>query len=71
MSQVFVELPKTRPTPIHRLRIVTSCALLGAVLGGSMTVLPVIGGLISMAELQIAGALVGGLAAAVTQVLRA
>lgn len=71
MSQAFQELPKLHPTPIHRLRIVTSCALMGAVLGGSLTVLPLVGSSISADELQAVGAIVGGVVAVVTQALRA
>ncbi|GEM_PF-5041299 len=71
MSQAFQELAKLHPTPIHRLRIVTSCALMGAVLGGSLTVLPLVGSSISADELQAVGAIVGGVAAAVAQALRA
>ena len=71
MSQAFQELPKLHPTLIHRLRIVTSCALMGAVLGGSLTVLPLIGSSISTDELQAAGAIVGAVVAVITQALRA
>ena len=71
MSQAFQELPKLHPTPIHRLRIVTSCALMGAVLGGSLTVLPFIGGSISAVELQAVGAIAGGVVAVIAQALRA
>jgi hypothetical protein len=71
MSQTFQELPKLHPTPIHRLRIVTSCALMGAVLCGSLTVLPFVASSISAVELQAAGAIAGGMVAAVAQALRA
>ncbi|HWA89308.1 MAG TPA: hypothetical protein VG889_04690 [Rhizomicrobium sp.] len=50
----------SRTTPIHRLRLVASFALLGAVVAGMMEALPVVAALTATIDLHVVGALVGG-----------
>lgn len=57
-------------TPFHALRIVASFALLGALVAGSATILPAISALAAVVDLQAIGAVIGGIAGAVTQVIR-
>jgi len=56
--------------PFHTLRVVASFALLGAVIAGSATIFPVVATAATAVDLHALGAVVGGVAGAVTQVLR-
>jgi hypothetical protein len=56
-------------TPIHRLKLVASFALLGAVLAGSATVLPAVAAAVPL-DLHALGAVVGSLTGAVVQFVR-
>ena len=54
---------------IHKIRIIASFALLGAVVGGVVGVFPPVSALIPAAlDLHAIGAVIGGLAGTVTQV---
>ena len=57
-------------TPFHALRVVASFALLGAVIAGSATIVPAISAVAATVDLHAIGAVVGGVAGAVSQVLR-
>jgi len=56
-------------TPIHRLKLVASFALLGAVLAGSATVLPAVAASVPV-DLHALGAVLGSLTDAVVQFVR-
>jgi hypothetical protein len=56
--------------PFHALRRVASFALLGAAIAGSTTIFPSISALAATVDLQAIGAVVGGVAGAITQVMR-
>jgi hypothetical protein len=56
-------------TPFHRLKLVASFALLGAVLAGSMAVLPAVAAAVPL-DLHALGAMVGSLTGAVVQFAR-
>ena len=47
-------------SPIHRIRIVASFALLGAVVAGMMETVPLVAALAAMVDFHVVGALVGG-----------
>ena len=57
------------PTPIHRLKLVASFALLGAVVAGAAEILPAVAAAAAIVDLHVIGAVVGGIAGAV-QALR-
>ena len=60
----------TIATPFHTLRVVSSFALLGAVIAGSTTILPAIAPLAAAVDLHAVGAVLGSIAGAVTVLLR-
>ena len=60
----------TPPTIFHRLRIIASFALLGAVVAGSFEILPTVAALLPAAfDLQAIGAVIGGIVGIVTQTM--
>jgi hypothetical protein len=61
---------RASPSPLHRLRIIASFALLGAVIAGSFEILPAVAAVIPGAfELQAIGAILGGIAGAAAQAM--
>lgn len=56
-------------TPIHRLRLIVSFALLGAVLAGTATLLPVVALIPAAIDVHAVGAVLGGIAGTVAQAL--
>jgi hypothetical protein len=65
---VIQELNQTY-APFHRLKLVASFALLGAVLTGSVTVLPAVAAAVPL-DLHALGAVLGSLTGAVVQFAR-
>ena len=60
----------TIATPFHTLRVVSSFALLGAVIAGSTTILPAVAPLASAVDLRAVGAVLGSIAGAATVLFR-
>jgi len=66
-----VQQLRASSSPLHRLRIIASFALLGAVLTGSLEVLPAVTAMIPGAfDLQAIGAVLGGIAGIAAQTMR-
>lgn len=57
-------------TAIHRLRLIASFTLLGAVVAGSFEVFPMAATVASVIDLQAIGAVLGGLAGTISQIIR-
>lgn len=57
-------------SPIHRLRLVASFALLGAVVAGAASIVPGVGALLpAVMDLHLIGAAIGGVAGTAVQVI--